>query len=560
MPDYPDNVIAENRLALQEAVRTLLLPIDSEREEACLMAVREVLTVMGVTSLDQAVWLRLELERWRDSLSPSVAFTRVAKVALNMGCGEFGLALSKKYFDLHRRLIQIYLLPFDQALAFLSHTLLILRLAHLERMSAAQIAKLLAARDERLTFRWRAVQAILSQFKLSAKLISNEVASLYAADSSLEEELFADASIPESSALVSEVGRRLGYPYDIDELLSILVTPDATTFGPYLQMLHYQCVIAEFYDHAVTNAYEFGPRGLVATWLFDQYPDALIEAGNPFLNNAKAVQQLDFAWAEGREDHLGEARAIATLLRGLESMSFAARRELAGWLRRWLHRIMRYHQPLAFRLPEAPNSEQARFLLERVRTRITNTRGIVEQRVLDALTWLNYRGQIEWRSRGLGDSVNATNISSRKLGDIDFQNAREFKVEAYEAHAGVLSAVYVDEHRRTLEKTLRLRTVELSGIAEIDQWEVKVTFVAHDVVTAEYPDEVIAGVRVRWEFVTFREFVAEKLATVGDVDLVLAFQEHIHDPLNQLRTPNHVREQYCMLAGLTVAADAGALV
>ena len=61
-----------------------------------------------------------------------------------------------------------------------------------------------------------------------------------------------------------------------------------------------------------------------------------------------------------------------------------------------------------------------------------------------------------WRSHGIGDSVNASNVSRRKIGDAEFQHATEKTVVAYESHAGRLTDVYVDGHVETLRRVIPL--------------------------------------------------------------------------------------------------------
>ena len=80
-----------------------------------------------------------------------------------------------------------------------------------------------------------------------------------------------------------------------------------------------------------------------------------------------------------------------------------------------------------------------------------------------------------WRSHGLGDSVNASNVSRRKLGDCEFQNASAADGSmAYEAHAGNLSQVYVDGHAQTLRRVLPLRIEEWERIAGVQEWNIEI--------------------------------------------------------------------------------------
>jgi hypothetical protein len=531
---------------LLESVRALMLPIDPAHEIEAVLAADQYLASLGVEEDARASWLRLEYEDWRANGEPSDELSRLVSEALRDNSSGRSAGFAVRYFEQHARLRSEHLLGHDESSAFLSHLLLILQLAEEHRMSAAQITRLLAARDARLTFRWRTVRDVLVRFDVRPRLVLPSVKELVRADAK-SEDVFADADLIVAAGVVGTVAERLGFIGDLGTLLLQLCPPSRTPFTPFLQILHFQCLIAEFYDHSVANAYEFSPRGRIVEWLCEQYPSALGGAGNPFLNNAKAVQELDFAWAEGREDNLAEARAVAAILRHMESMGFAARRELAAWLRRWLHRVMRIHEPQLHLLPGTPTVTQVEAVLAALCARESATRGIIEQRVVDALTTLIYDGS-EWRSRGLGDSVNATNISSRKLGDADYQHAENHVVEAYEVHAGRVADVYVHEHLRSVAKVIALRADELLHIADLDKWRIQVTFIAHDFESSGPRQANINGVIINVRFVRFERFIESTIAGVNGDVLASVFGQRVHAPLNEHRTPNWVRRAYSAIA------------
>jgi hypothetical protein len=312
-------------------------------------------------------------------------------------------------------------------------------------------------------------------------------------------------------------------------------------------MLHYQCVIAEFFDHAVTVLYEFAPRGAVAEWLFAQYPGDLSGAGNPFLNNAKSVDRLDAAWARSkdRQGLLSPASALFEIVAGLEVMGFAARQELSGWLRRWLLRVIRLTRPLAREVPDLPTAEAVAALLDAAAADETRTAGIIEQRLVDAVALTRHLEHHGWRSHGVGDSVNASNVSRRKLGDCEFQNASERKVVAYEAHAGNLSQVYVDGHAQTLRRVLPWRIEEWERIADLEDWEVEVVFVSHSF-SCLPTDLEIEGLHVAVQFVQYSDFIADAPTPGEMTDL---FATHVNARLNERRTPQRVRDTYLALTG-----------
>jgi hypothetical protein len=549
-PMAPDVVVADPPQPgpeIREAFRSFLLPVPPEAEDAAVISTVEHLDDAGVTADDQAAWLRLRLDDWRQSGTPLPELAAFVSAILQAHVPEIGALLAQRYFDVHRQLREKHLLPHEDASAFLTHAVLIARFGRHDFMSAAQVTRLLAARDGRLTFRWRAVQDVLRGLGLLPRMMLDSVKDLVATDEELEQS-FADADIEVAAKMVGAIADRLGFPGKLDEQLICLCDRELHTFEPYLKILHYQCVVAAFFDHAVTNAYEFSPRGAIATWLCSRYPDALNNSGNPFLNNAKAVQQLDMAWAEGRDDKIVEARALARILAGMEMMGFAARREVSEWVRRWLHRVMRLHKDLTYVLPPDLTALHVRNVLGALGAAESHTKGVIEQRVIDALTSVKYIDP-KWRPRGLGDSVNAANLPTRKIGDCDYQNASTLEIHAFESHGGRLTAAYLEEHLRGLRKTLRLRTEELRGIADPLLWQATVSFIAHTIDAPVPPPFNVDGVSVTVELMTMAEFVAQ-FALEDDAALMLAFNNHVHTQLNEPRTPNECRERYARLAGL----------
>jgi hypothetical protein len=519
----------------------MLLPVAPGNEEDAVEAAAFELSRLSVDPADHATWLRVECDQWRDDGEPGDDLTNVTAVYLETGDPERGNELAGHYFGLHRQLREQGF-SHDDAAAFLSHARLMAHLAERERMSSAQIARALSARDERVQFSWRAVRGVLRALHMAPRLDQDAVEQLYERDVELEQVVFADADLVTCATMLEDAAARLGFPQAVAPIALTLYGPDGRTFGPYLQLLHFLCVVAEFYDHAISTLYEFAPRGNVARWLFDKYPASLTSSGNPALNNAKGLDQLTQNWAASRKSGEAEqARALVALVSGMESMGFVARQELAGWLRRWLIRLIRLAKPLTRPLPLSLSTAQGSRLLDEVAAGETNTKGIIEQRVVDALSSCIHGS--DWRSRGLGDPVNASNVSRRKLGDCDYQNAQAREIVAYEAHAGRLTDVYLKEHRRTLHKMLVLRREELEGVSDPSEWEIRVIFVAHDLdadLPCRYEED---GIGVLIEHQSF----ADLARSVRESDLLgEALDRHIIVPLSEKRTPAQARE--CLLA------------
>lgn len=273
--------------------------------------------------------------------------------------------------------------------------------------------------------------------------------------------------------------------------------------------------------------------------LFNLYPDSMTRAANPFLNNAKSVGQVNFPWAAAKKNQeFPGAAALFSILDGLDEMGYAARQELALWIRCYIHRYMVEAEPLDVPLPESIPTDACFNLLSNIAVRNTATRGIIEQRVVDSLTSLIHLESNGWKSRGIGDSVNASNLSKKKLGDCDFQNAIENKVVAYEAHGGALTQTYLDEHLRTLPKVAKPRIEEWSTFSSSADWEVEIVFVAHSF-DAEQPSNFeIEGVNFSIMFITYSDLIC----SLDKERFHEVVNTHVLSPLGEKNTPSSVRQ------------------
>jgi len=538
-----DAAVAVQPDRLREAMRWLLLPVPVDGEEEAVAAAEEKLLWSGVEAADAPTWIGMELQEWRRSGKPSGDLVAIASAYIEAGGDDLGPALGKAYFRLHARLAGRPLMDHDAASAVLSHARLMALLVSEENLSAAQVAKLVAARDSRAPITWSHVELVLNELGLAPDLSLAEVEEVYATDEALEVDTLADADELTCAEMVAAAGRRLGFPGDLLELLRTLLPAGAAANGPYLQILHFQCMIAEHYDHALRVLYEFNPRGQTALWLFGQYPPAMEVAGNPFLNNAKSVDELSREWAQSKKPaQIRQAHALVGAIHGLDSMGYAARRELAAWLRRLLVRRIRLARGAEVELPEQLSASQATSLLAAIAAGETATRGILEQRVVDAVASLRHPTP-EWIPRGLLDSVNATNVSRRKCGDCDFQNTEALRVTAYEAHAGKLTDLYVRGHLRTLEAVLRRRIQEWEENVGADlEWEVDVVFVAHELDLPELTEMTVEGVKVSLEAITYESFLAD--LDGAEAAVLEAVNQYVRDPLAAPRTPDSIRSVF----------------
>lgn len=533
---------ASTHQLLREALRPLLLPVAPEAEEAAVAAADEVLAKAGVDEGDRAVWVRNAWVEWRESGAADATFAKVVAAFVAASGDDIAAALAGAYLWVHQDIRERPLFDHDRASALLSHGRLIARLAQDDAMSAAQVARLVNARDPRLQVAWPVIRDVLAAVGLKPALDQGQVEALDARDVDLEVEAFADADDETAIAIVARAGEELGFGPGLADALAVLLPPGEEPFGPYLQILHYQCVIAEFYDHLLSVLYEFNPRGAVAAWLFDRYPQKLIGAGNPFLNNAKSVDVLHRDWAQSKKAaQARQAHALVTVIAGLDRMGYAARKELAGWLRRLILRCMRLAEGAHHVLPPALSEQDAAAVLDAIAAGESGTQGIVEQRLIDAIS-VHRHPSPTWVGRGLGDSVNATNVSRRKLGDCDFQDAGGGRVVAYEAHAGRLSGPYVSGHVFTLKKTLLARIEEWEeNFGAGRPWSVEVVFVAHelDLGPGDLPAFAVGEVNVQTRAVTYEELL-RGLAPPSTALLAL-MEEHVLGPMSQPRTPDAAR-------------------
>jgi len=534
----------------QESLRSLLLPVPPADEARAAAAAATALAGLGVAAEDAAAWLDLELADWRATGRASKRLAQVIRACLAPDVDDpVSQRLADSYLRLHRRLTETALFSHETASAFLSHARLMESLASDERLSAAQIARVISARDPHLPITWDLVVKVLRAIGTAPEIGVEHIEALNAADEASELARFADASHAEAVAMIDERAQRLGYAGSLASPLLALVPAQGVRHGAYVQMLHYVCAIAEFYDHALTALYEFSPRGEGFGLLFERYPAALnVAAGNPVLNNAKSVGVLDRSWAWSKRGPQQEAaHALVSIVEGLERLGFASRRELAGWIRAWLCRLIRLARGQETTVPATLTDGERDRLLAAVSAQNTGTRGIVEQRVVDAFGRLLHP-EPTWIARGLGDSVNAPNVPRRKCGDCDFQDGVEQLVVAYEAHGGKLTDVYLRGHVRTLGAVIAARREEWDRNFEVGlPWTLRVVFVAHDVtdVVPGAHDFEHRGVTVLFDAITYDELLGSTTARPDELDEAL--REHVLRPLDEPRTPDGVRRTFLQL-------------
>lgn len=528
----------------------LQLPLDPTHETAAIEAIRSLCDVSSGSEEDLAILLEQGLAEWSNGAPLAALIQKAIAVALEVGAGEFGAIDGRQYLTLYDRLRtgtkDAVGLTHIVARRLLSRTSLIAHLLSAEHFSCSQVARLLHATESRLAVPYNAVQAIATILELKPVLDHQDAgADLWHADQLRALEYFPDSDALESCEVAGQEIARWAPEDDSTTLLSRLSkahSEDEPTW-PYLQILHWCTTALEFYDHPASHLYEFMPRGKAGEAVFSHYPAV---TGNPVLNNAKAVASLDTTWARNRGSD--DAHALVGLLTMLEALPFAARRQVARVLRAWLVRIIELRTVKVVPLDATLNHTDFLVAANYIENHETFTQGVIEQRIVDALAMLafNHPG---WRPKGVGDGINASNLSRHKLGDVEFANVDQRTAIALEAHGGHLSRTYVRDHQRSLGRILNQRLTE--SWADLDapeKWTVRVIFVAHSRDTDGLPEEeVIHGVSVQYEYLGYGELteLAVKDRTPGE--LTDSFRTYVIDALNQNTVRQDARDKFTTL-------------
>ena len=430
-----------------------------------------------------------------------------------------------------------------KAAVIASYLPLMVTLAREFNYSSAGIAKVINEFDGKTSLHWKSVDKVLRCLKLTRDMSKSSVADLLRADRTRSETEWADANVSVIAEVLSSDAIEL--ELDIGASLRMLFAPDEfAVFIPYLQTLFYLCVITEYFDHPCEYLYTFKPRGRVANLVFDVFPSTVAPAGNPVLNNFKAIDRLSFDWSKSRDDNRSQAQALVDVVLALSSLSHSPRKLLARRIRAAIFRYIDIKTPQELVLEKVERFSEIAGFLSCAAEANTQTAGIIEQRVVDFVMAYNHLSE-QWKSRGLGDPVNATNTSSKKLGDCDFQDIVRCQCAAAEAHGGKLTDIYVEDHLRTMRRNLSARLAEWELVSDVDQWHTKLFFIAHEIACAT---ERPGGLPDRFEIekITYAEFLAPiiEFDEGDDSDLVFLFNTWVIDILNKDNVPHRVKERF----------------
>jgi hypothetical protein len=531
-------------------VRSLNLPIEPSSLADGVVAATVTLDRHGHRGQDAVDQLNLDISTWISGGECTELLADVIAACIAAAGGpDVRRLFARSYTSLIDRHSTRFGLTRTEARMLLGRARFFVLLAS-EGMSASQISRLQRSLEPLVDPPWRLIQDITAGSGLRPTVSPGEMSQLWEADAERARNLFPDGDYLDACTAAAEACEALGPLVSLkSELAALLSNGDVQITAPpihYLQILHFALSPLEWFDHCPTMLYEFAPRGQAANWLFNQYN---VPTGNPVLNNAKSVEVLDVAWARSKDTR--SSAALVAVLQLVEQLPFGARREVAAILRSWLHRTRDLMITPTLLLPDSPSEPSVRQALSAIAQEGTQTAGVIEQRVVDAAVAYRHRGD-KWRPRGLGDPVNASNLSRRKLGDVEMQSADDRLAVAYEAHGGILTAPYVEGHRRSLRRSLGRRYAEeWIHVADAGEWRVKVVFVAHAIAPdIDLTDEDVGGIRVTFEARTYGDFFSASFPE-GIDDVVLDhFAEHVHHALNRRTTPAETRSRYGELAGL----------
>lgn len=533
---------------LAHVVRSWQLPLDLDAEVAAAAAVRALPATRPYSDEDLVLVLEQDTEEWAASGEFSTLLLRAIGAALAHVPASIAGITAKTYKAMYKRLRKGTAdeagLSHAATQRLLSRTALIDHLLTEERFSCSQVSRLLAATDASLTVPFASIQVVARNLRRLPTLDAHTVAqTMWDADQLRSLALFPDSDLAEASEIAADEVSAWLPEIDVALLLKRLSKserPGADLTWPYLQIFHWCLASLEFFDHPATYLYEFSPRGVVGDALFEKYST---ETGNAVLNNAKALESLNASWARSRGGD--DAQALVALLAALEALPYLPRRATARVFRAWLMRAIELHSVTPQLLDRTVTADLFNDFVGHVIANETNTQGVIEQRVVDCLTALAHQDS-RWRARGLGDGVNASNLSRRKLGDVEFADVNSRRAVAIEAHGGFLSATYVANHQRSLSRVLEQRLRESWGeIDEPGKWTVDVIFVAHGRAASGLPvAETLRGVNVTYSYIDYNELVAQARAGSTITEQIRAFERHVVDVLNRPTVRESAREKY----------------
>jgi len=529
-------------MEIQSAICEMGLPIRPADIEEASRNVCKALCDLGVDEFETADRLT---ELWATWLITGVANAelKTAISALFSNCSSVDF-LGTTLFELHDALVEKDYLTHEQAMAVIGSAERIVTLAQMEKMCSVMISEHLGI--EGITF--HSIQRVLRLVNAVPEFTLDDAMRVMELDKAEVPLTFKDDNDRQALQTLAEQLSKLNCPESIVKTIDYLESD--VDHEPYMFMIHFELLPLEKYDrYPGKGVYEFSPRGQACNYLWSsEYNE---NTQNPYLNNAKGFAALDMTWAENRKGKQGAKNGpvrLVELFEDLCKLPYPSRRHAGRLIRRWLCRRLSRRLDSRPDPIQMPKEKQRANFFSKVMQGNTSTLGIIDQRACDLLAVLDQPEGMRPKARGLGSSVNETNLSAAKLGDVEFVDYLNHTITGYEAHGGQLRDEYIDLHVNTMERILTTKRAELREEANPNDWSITVKYVAHDVSRLlKYKKPTIIQVgdySVRIEAISYESLILN----LGGVEVVAKsedlFETLVHERLNFGAVPSQVSNIY----------------
>lgn len=529
-------------ISMQGVISETGLPIRPDEIENAASSVLDAMLQEGFNGEEAPERFRELWDTWLSGVAPSRELKQ-AVAALFKSCAQVSF-LGSSLFKLHDDLVEKDYLTHEQAMDVIGSAERIVTLAKIEKMCAYMITDHLGI--EGITF--DSIQRLLRLVNAVPVFSLSDAKRVMQLDRNAVVRTFKDDDDRQALDTLGDELAKLNCPGSIVDTIRYL---DADVdHEPYMFMIHFELLPLEKYDrYPGRGVYEFSPRGEACNYLWhDEYKNP---TQNPYLNNAKGFAALDMTWAENRKGKQGVKNGpvrLVELFDELNKLPYPSRRHAGRLIRRWLcRRLSRRLDARPSSIPMPDKTSRIAFF-EKTGAANTSTLGIIDQRVCDMLAMLDQPERMRQKARGLGSSVNETNLSAAKLGDVEFVDYINHTIVGYEAHGGQLRDEYIDLHINTMKRILDEKRPELREEADPSCWSIEVKYVAHDISplvryktrtsisVGDYQATVVA--------MTYSDLIDELGGPEAVADHEDLFNLLIHQPLNYGKVPDQIASFY----------------
>ena len=483
-------------------------------------------------------------ELWyEDSSTLSYELRKVVRIAI---CVDPNMEkLAEEYFTLEKGLEKSFYMSRTHAIALIGCAPLIRTLVIEQHLGLDRIRSILNVPGTN----YDTIRRVLSAMGIRAAYDLDDIPSIHAADIEDVSKLYGDTPPDEAEKTFRTLLGKFSRDQALWENVNELVYVD---FKPYLFMLYYEMLTLENTDRFPGRAiYECTARSkkVKALWNKMYHPTQQ----NPYLNNAKSVFSLDEAWAGTKLSPSTQngSLMLADIFDIMAELPYTTRRRVAHVIRCYLVHVAAKRQAVT-PLPDVTASEIQSFV-ETVCASNSLTKGVLDQRLVDFLTMCSHKHE-DWAALGLGSSVNETNASGRKYGDVEYLDLNDrVRIQAYEAHGGGLRDEYIESHINSLSGTVEYHKGVAEEQGESYEREVEIVYVAHDVSRlSRYRNgykEDIGGVSFTFRFITFFDLLEE----AGGIEVVCGrdnlFTDLVHKRISRLPDAYSLKRRYQEIIG-----------